>query len=77
VGLPIKIHLEGKQEGMNVPGEKVKIGKYEGILVDREQYVELWWILPAKSVRKGCEIVFSGGKRTPRDELIEITRSIG
>jgi len=78
--MAIKWYPEGKAGGMDVPGESVEIGEgNKGILADREQHVELGWLLPPQSTPKQpgqYEILLSAGKRTTADELLKVARSV-
>jgi hypothetical protein len=78
--MSIKWYPEGKKGGLKVPGEQVTIGKgSKGVLADRENYIELWWLLPQWSTPDTpgqYEIVLSAGKKTTKDELVKVARSV-
>jgi len=78
--MAIKWHPEGKVGGLKTPGESVTINAdNDGILADREQHVELSWLLPPKSTPKQpgqYEILLSAGKRTSKDELLKVAKSV-
>ena len=73
-------HPEGKEGGLKIPGERVTIDKgNEGVLADRETYIELWWLLPPQSTPGNpgqYAIVLSAGKKTSTNELIKVARSV-
>ncbi|OGO30755.1 MAG: hypothetical protein A2Z29_03630 [Chloroflexi bacterium RBG_16_56_11] len=79
MGLNIKVYSKEKGEPAKAPGEPVKVGKYEGVLADREQHVELRWLLPSQGTRKQgmqYEMVLSAGKRTSKEELLKVAGSV-
>ncbi len=65
-------------DATKIVGQKVKIGKTEGVLIDREQHNELWW-LSSSGVKKTTpqyEMILGAGKRTSRDELVKVAQSV-
>jgi len=75
----IKWYPEGQPGGLKLPGEPVKISEGKGVLVDRENNIELCWLLPPQSTPEQpgqFEIVLSASKNISRDELLKIAGSI-
>jgi hypothetical protein len=70
-----KYFPQGYPGELNLRGEKVKVGDYKGIWVDRERNFELNWLQPAK---KGGQfwLVLSTGKGATRDEVFKVALSI-
>jgi hypothetical protein len=75
----IKWYPEGQPGGLELLGEPVTISESKGVLVDRENNIELCWLLPPKSTPEKpgqFEIMLSASKSISRDELLKIARSI-
>ena len=79
MSIGIKWYPKGKGDRVDLRGEVVTISKGEGVLIDQEDYFELWWLLPPHSTSKQpgqYEIVLFAGKRTAKDELLKVAQSI-
>ena len=77
--LTIKWHPGGREKGKEVRGETLLVGKERGIAVDQEQHNELWWLLPTETTpaQPGqYEIVLATGKRTSRDDILKVAKSM-
>jgi len=72
MGINIKWQPEG-EDVIAAIGEPTDIGKYRGVIIDREQHYQLWWLMPGKSGQ--YEITLSVGKKMPLDELKKIAQS--
>jgi hypothetical protein len=79
IEVDVKRHPEGLPGGLDFPGETVIINEGKGVLVDRENNIELCWLLPPQSTQKQpgqFEMVLSASKNIPGDELLKIAGSI-
>jgi hypothetical protein len=78
--ISIEWHPGNKAGSLKVAGEPLTITKgNDGILVDRENNIELRWILPAPITSKKpgyYEMAISTGKSISKDELAKIARGI-
>jgi hypothetical protein len=75
----IKWHPEGLAGGLKVPGEPVVIGRWKGILADRENNNELRWLQSPQSTGKQpgqYEIALKASKKLTRDELFKVAQSV-
>lgn len=72
MGITIKWHPEGEDIARAI-GESTDVGKYRGVIIDREQHYQLCWLMPGKSGQ--YEIVLAAGKKMPLDELKKIAQS--
>jgi hypothetical protein len=77
--LTIKWHPGGRGKGREVRGEMLLVGKEKGFAVDQEQHNELWWLLPTDTTPSQpgqYEIVLATGKRTTRNEILKVAKSM-
>jgi hypothetical protein len=74
IDLQIKYYPQGYPGELKIAGEKVKIGKYPGILAYRERNIELDWLQPGEKGQFG--MMLSTGKGVAVDELLKIAQSI-
>ena len=72
MGITINWHPEGEDIARAI-GESTDVGKYQGVVIDREQHYQLWWLMPGKSGQ--YEITLAAGKKMPLDELKKIAQS--
>ena len=72
LGITINWHPEGEDVARAI-GESAVVGKYQGVIIDREQRYQLWWFMPGKSGQ--YEIALAAGKKMSLDELKKIAQS--
>jgi hypothetical protein len=57
----------------------VTINQGKGVMIDQEDYFELWWLLPPQSNSKQLgqyEIGLFAGKGTSKEELLKVAQSV-
>ena len=59
MGITINWHPE-REDIVRAIGESTDVGKYQGVVIDREQHYQLWWLMPGKSGQ--YEIILAAGK---------------
>lgn len=73
--LKIKYYPKGLAGGLDLRGEKIAVGNYPGILVDRERNLELNWLQP-ENIGGQFGLALSVGKGVTTDELLKVACSI-
>jgi hypothetical protein len=79
MSLGIKWYPKGKGDSVDLRGELVTINKGKGVMIDQEDYFELWWLLPPRSTSKQLgqyEIGLFAGKGTSKEELLKVAQSV-